>query len=211
MISLKHPVSVTSPKVLSIEESIIRIISPMRLFIGLFPPSEIQRQVFERIQQVGVSGRVRRIPQKQLHLTVQFLGETEESVLPRLEGALRRGVVGAGPLRLHFEGGGAFPERKKPRVLWLGVHGEISGLLTLAGRVWQATAECGFKLEQRRFSPHLTVGRIGPDDRIDPSPFEEGINGFRSDFFTVQSIQIVQSKTGPTGSEYVVLKSIPLI
>src|SRR3954467_352765 len=65
------------------------------------------------------------------HLTLAFLGSMEEALVPQLSGALGAVAAEAAPLQLHLQGGGAFGSSKRPRVLWVGVEGDVAPLQAL--------------------------------------------------------------------------------
>lgn len=95
-----------------------------------------------------------------LHVTLKFLGRVETAVLPDIRLALMSTVASWQPLHLFLEGAGSFPEAGPPRLLCLRVGGEIELLSNLAAAVENRLFLLGFPLENRAFSPHLTLGRI---------------------------------------------------
>jgi len=97
-----------------------------------------------------------------LHLTLKFLGDTDDAREADLRGAL--GQVGGGPVSLHIEGFGVFPDFQRPRVVWAGVAPDPA-LELLQHRVERLFAPLGFPPEARAFRPHLTLGRAARDAR----------------------------------------------
>jgi 2'-5' RNA ligase len=91
-----------------------------------------------------------------LHLTLKFLGDVDDAREPNLRAAL--GQVGGGPVRLHIEGFGVFPDLRRPRIVWAGVTPDPA-LELLQHRVEQVFAPLGFATEARAFRPHVTLGR----------------------------------------------------
>lgn len=106
-----------------------------------------------------------------IHLSLKFLGEVNESREAELRDALGR-VAGAGTgggergraLVLQIEGCGVFPDYRRPHVLWVGVIPDAA-LELLQHGVEQAFAPLGFPPEARPFRPHVTVGRAGREAR----------------------------------------------
>jgi len=108
-----------------------------------------------------------------IHLTVRFLGEVAAERVPAVAQAVAEAAAAGRPLSLAVEGAGGFPSPRRPRVLWLGVGGEVSALRALAAELEARLAAQGFEPEvpSRRapatatpaapapFTPHLTVGR----------------------------------------------------
>ncbi len=131
-----------------------------RLFAGVaVEATDALRRRAEEWRQV-LGGRVRWVRMENLHLTVEFFGETEEEWIPRLEQALACAAREVpGPVDLAVGGAGMYGSPRHPRVLWLGV--ESAGLSGLHARVQEALHEAGWPSEAvRPYSPHLTLGRF---------------------------------------------------
>ena len=141
-----------------------------------------------------------------IHLSLKFLGDVEETREPELVAALKR-AAGAGheprPLTLQITGFGVFPDYHRPQVLWAGVTPD-PGLELLQHGVEQAFAPLGFPTEARAFRPHVTLGRAARDAR--PRAFtglEEILAGTEFDAtVTVTEVDLMQSTLQPTGPVY---------
>ena len=96
----------------------------------------------------------------QLHLTVLFLGATPVGRLAEVRIAMDRAAAGLAPLHLSFRGLGFFGPPQRPRVLWAGVEGDVSGLENFRKRFLAHISEPWFTNDQDAFRPHLTLGRI---------------------------------------------------
>jgi RNA 2',3'-cyclic 3'-phosphodiesterase len=94
-----------------------------------------------------------------LHITLAFLGDTEESVIKKLSAALEKRCQGYGNFDLIIKGAGVFKSLNDPRVIWTGVHSseKLAGLNML---VRHCLEDSGIESENRPFRPHLTLGRI---------------------------------------------------
>jgi len=93
------------------------------------------------------------------HVTLQFLGDTDETKEAEVRRLLQRAASAAEPFRLAAEGFGAFGPPAAPSVLWLGVKGELAALRQLHAAVEAAMAQAGFARETKPFRPHLTLAR----------------------------------------------------
>jgi 2'-5' RNA ligase len=102
---------------------------------------------------------VRPVKPEQLHLTLRFLGDTDEGLVDDLKALMARSVEGVDPFRLAFDGVGAFPNARKPRVVWIGLQG-ADPLLGIARRLEEGVVDLGWKREKRGFRPHATVARV---------------------------------------------------
>jgi 2'-5' RNA ligase len=138
----------------------------MRLFIALALPAEVHEEL--ALAQARLRGLpVRWASPAGIHLTLQFIGEAPERSAPALLEALA-GLPDT-PFELRLDGLGAFPDLRRPRVVWAGLGGDLAALARLQAAVLGATAPLGFTPEARPFRPHLTLGRVrqdvGPEER----------------------------------------------
>jgi len=94
-----------------------------------------------------------------LHVTLKFLGQTEESLVPEIEKRIEAACAGVPPFRIKLKGMGAFPSLSNIRVVWVGIeNGEP--LEKIARALENSMSELGFKEEKRGFKPHLTLARM---------------------------------------------------
>ncbi|MCF2939410.1 RNA 2',3'-cyclic phosphodiesterase [Paenibacillus alkaliterrae] len=91
------------------------------------------------------------------HITLQFLGETPAGKMDALQAALMG--IKERDLALALNGAGTFGPPTAPRILWAAVSGHLEGLSSLQSAVTKATISCGFKAEDRPYTPHITVAR----------------------------------------------------
>jgi len=141
-----------------------------------------------------------------IHLSLKFLGDVEETREPELAAALKGAAGTRGeprPLTLQITGFGVFPDYHRPHVLWAGVSPE-PGLELLQHRVEQAFAPLGFPTEARAFRPHVTLGRAARDARPrDFTGVEEILAATDSDAtVTVAEVDLMQSTLQPEGPVY---------
>ncbi len=171
----------------------------MRLFVALFPPEELRREIWKLGERV--KGPWRREPPEKLHITIKFIGEVSEERASAIREAL--GAISMGAFEVELVGTGAFPSRKNPRVLWVGARSQ--GLVDLFGRVEEALQPLGIPREWRDFTPHLTLGRTrGPVDTT---------NFFTDTYFgsfVAREFYLVRSYLRPTGSVYEVVEKYAL-
>ena len=142
------------------------------------------------------------------HLTLFFFGWVEAERLPELEKALAGAADGQPAMRLGVRGSGTFGSSKKPRVLWLGLTGDLAPLSQLQSRVSAAVTPP----ESRPFAPHLTLARAR-DPRGDPAlaKCREALAELDCGETTVAALELYRSELSPKGSHYTLLSSWPLI
>ena len=183
----------------------------MRLFVAVNLPSEIRDRLAAvqnrlRMAQADVSW----VRAENIHVTVKFLGETEEKRLGRIRLALAEVARTAAPFCIQVAGLGSFGGRV-PRVVWVGVAEGADPLVRLAGEIEAALARVGFPKERRAFTPHLTLGRVrSPRNAESLLAALQHVQG--EDFGTAPTtrFELMQSELQPTGSVYTVLERFPL-
>ena len=176
----------------------------MRLFIAIELPEETKRELGSL--RMDIPG-ARRVPADQIHLTLSFLGEVGEAALERLTGQLAR--ITLSEIEIHFSGTGCFPDRRRPRVLWIGLEPNPR-LNALAALVREAVLACGIPLEERPFSPHITLARIKlPSPGMCDAFLDRG-KKLRLPALRVREFTIFQSRLTTQGAVHTPVRSFPL-
>jgi 2'-5' RNA ligase len=131
----------------------------LRAFLAIQPAAEALRALRDLQRELGdVGADVRWVPVESMHLTVQFLGDVREAEVPEIDRRLRERFATIEPFDLECRGLGVFPNWKRPRVVWIGLHGD--GLDAVAESAETVLSPLGFPPEEREFSPHITIGRM---------------------------------------------------
>ena len=139
--------------------------APWRLFLAVCLTQDVQRLVAEEVAALTTEGwPVRWVHPETSHLTLHFLGETarERAELVRL--ALPDLVAAHEPFTVRTAALGVFPNFRRPRVLWLGLHGPVHRLQTLQKDIGGAQEGLGFRVGDEPYHPHITLGRVRNDD-----------------------------------------------
>lgn len=126
----------------------------MRLFIAIELPDDIKKSLAKL--RVDIPG-ARWVAQDQIHLTLAFLGEVAETSLALLSNKLSQ--IQASEFKLCFAGTGCFPDRRRPRVLWVSLKPEPC-LNVLATKIHAAVLSSGIPQEKRPFFAHITLARL---------------------------------------------------
>lgn len=147
-----------------------------------------------------------------IHLTLKFIGYIEETQIDPISDAVCQVITDQKPLVLKVEGIGVFPNLKRPRVIWVGLTGDIGRLMLIQKRIEESLSLLGFPVENRPFSPHLTVGRVpSPKKLADLTDRIRELEGITFDSFTVNELVLYQSTLRPTGAIYTPLRHLPFI
>jgi 2'-5' RNA ligase len=164
-------------------------ITGVRLFVALELSTACVDEVAAAVDDVrDVARELRWAPPEQWHLTLAFLGEVDERVLPDLEARLARSAARQAPLNLTLAGAGRFGNR----VLWLGVRGDTAGLRQLAVSVRAAARRARLPVEDRPYRPHLTLARAR-DPAADLRPVVQRMAGFAGPPWTADAVHLVRS------------------
>jgi 2'-5' RNA ligase len=181
---------------------------PIRAFIAIELPSQIKATLsqFQDNLRTSKNASVKWVGPEGIHLTLKFLGNVDEAEIPALTKALSEAVRGVATFCLELGNPGAFPNPQAPRVVWVGVGGEIELLRALHNNIDLVLTPLGFPPEKRAFSPHLTLGRV----REEASPGErrrlgENIASLKTEAklsFKVESLSLMRSKLTREGALY---------
>ncbi len=184
----------------------------MRCFIAL----ELNDAIKDQLQAAqdlfkNIGGRVGWTTRNQMHLTIKFLGETAEELIPEIVDQLQHVADAVHPFEFVVEKLGAFPPRGQPRILWAGIR-SCEPLHQLQKLIEEKISPLGFPPEKRDFAPHLTLGRVREpvDTRRCRDLLAQSTN-FLAGTQSVNRIVLFSSTLKPSGAEYTPLAEIPLI
>ena len=175
-----------------------------RLFVALDLPEDVRKTVYEVREELA---GFRWVSQEQLHLTLRFIGDSDDATLERLREGL--GNVCCPPFDLGLNGIGHFPSRGLPRVLWVGMEA-APALFTLQTAVEQACVAAGVVPEERCFSPHLTIARLKEARPEVVRRFEADHAGFRCGPFQAAAFHLYASSLTQQGAIHRRLATIDL-
>lgn len=126
-----------------------------RLFVGLVVPEVVRRDLAELAEPLAA---VRWIPPENLHLTLRFIGDSDNARRDRIVDALAR--VRVEPFILPVEGLGVFPTRGPAKVIWAGLGNAHTRLFQLRKQVDDALLSVDMTIDVHSFHPHITIGRL---------------------------------------------------
>lgn len=172
----------------------------MRLFTAVWLDKELRETIRNFLEGIsnGSSG-IKWVFSEQLHFTLKFLGEQDSEIISKISPFLSEAAKEFSPFTLALAGGGVFPSRRSPRVLWLGVKEGGAKLAGLAARVEEAGEKAALPREKRAFRPHLTIGRVkNSSPFFDGELLTKGIEGR----MTVKSFSLVASSLTHHGPVY---------
>lgn len=176
-----------------------------RLFVAIDPDDEQSEQI-ATLHDPELNARWTR--SEQHHLTLRFVGETDEETAERLAEHLARVRAPAFELEA-YSGLDAFPSRRRPRVLIVRL-ALSPPLASLQQQVEDAVVQTGFETEARSFKPHLTVARLKRASAKEVRRYLQRHQGFELAPFRADAFHLYQSELHPSGARYQKLRSYPL-
>ena len=183
----------------------------MRLFLGIGLDRSLRESLGGAVEELRAArAPIRWVKPENLHLTLKFLGDTEEGKAASLASALKEAVREIWAFELTVQGAGVFPGRSRPRVVWVDVQEPSGTLAKLWGLVEEVTGSMGWKRERRGFSPHITLGRVKGNinlrqlaDRVD------ALEGRHWGSQESRQLTLFRSHLSPGGVRYEVVRNFP--
>ena len=146
----------------------------------------------------------------QVHVTLHFFGQTPVEKIPQMKSVILRQVSTRPMFQIRLQDFGFFPPNGSPRVLWIGLAGDIRALTELHQAITADLKKEGFTVEERPFSPHATVGRC--KDRL--SDLEIGklkeISFPATELKKIERIPLFKSHLTSLCPDYEILETFPL-
>jgi 2'-5' RNA ligase len=182
----------------------------MRVFLAVALDSSVRGKLAALERDLRpLTRRARWVRPEGLHLTLRFFGEVSAEAVEALATSLAEAFLGLPAFALHIRGCGIFPDRRRPRVLWVGVPEPPPALFELQSRAEAVARAQGFAPEKRRFEPHLTVARFREPEKV----IESILSSVEDRDFgrtEIEEAVLFESRLSPAGSSYERLRAYPL-
>lgn len=164
-------------------------------------------RLIETLRQCG--NAVRPVAVSSIHLTVRFLGDLNSDQIATVCDVTSRVTRTTSRFRIRMSGLGAFPNLRRPSVIWVGVE-DSERCCELANCLEHGLTQAGFAAESRPFTPHFTLARVRarPPQRLFDLLNQHSTPCFGA--FTVAQVQLTRSELTPTGPVYSSLAEFPL-
>lgn len=187
----------------------------MRLFIAVEMTTMVKAragividELRSRVARVAPRAKITWSAPERIHLTVRFIGEADNDRTHAIRAALGP-IVDAPVCDVTVEGVGAFPSKGPPRVLWAGVADGRDGLSRVERAVSQRL-ETLVPVEDRPYSPHLTLGRVKDPAGLSRATLFDGLADQPFGTVHVDAITLYESRLSPTGATHVPLQRTAL-
>jgi len=178
----------------------------LRTFVSVTLPKEIVN--LSKMLQTTVASKkdnVKWVNPGNIHLTLKFLGHTAPNSIEKLNNVLADIVSEYQSIKLEISGTGCFPVAERPRVLWLGVDGQVKQLQELVLNINTELEKEGFLIEDKDFVPHITLARIKYPPKETPDITDYLNTSFEPIKFNISRIRFMSSELFPNGPIYSIL------
>jgi 2'-5' RNA ligase len=185
----------------------------VRLFLAINLPSDVRHAIVEAAAPLREAApALPWVAAEKLHLTVKFLGKQPEELATPLAEAMQSVAARNRVVDVELGEIGAFPNFRRPRVVWLGVSPEPK-LELLHHDVETACEALGIPVEGRPFRPHLTLARVRPRS-LDATALRTLSRAAREVTYVeevvINSIDLMESQLTAAGARYRLVASLPL-
>ncbi len=178
----------------------------MRVFIGNEISEAIKAELIRlRAELRQAEAEVTWTKPENVHLTLRFLGEIEERRLDELKQLCAETAAEFQPFTLRLKDTGYFPNFRQPRVLWVGLAGEMEVAKQLQKQLDAELIARGFNQEDKPFKPHLTIGRVKSNRNVKALVAKADMYTLPELAFEVGEIVLFKSELRPSGADYTAL------
>lgn len=181
-----------------------------RAFVAIDLPESVRSSLGAAQETLKSYGfRVKWVRPESIHLTLKFLGNLDAARTDLIVNAMTLAARGFAALSLAASGIGVFPNARRPRVIWIGLGGQLELLKSLQQTLDAHLADLGFPGESRPFKGHLTLGRI--KGKIAAGRMQTALDKletFESEGFEVSRIILFKSELRPSGAIYSQVKQV---
>jgi 2'-5' RNA ligase len=182
-----------------------------RFFIAINLPPEVKDKLVKLQKALSqYIPNVRWVTADNLHLTLVFLGAINDLERKKVGQITQEVLKETEPFSLQVKGLGVFPEPKRVRILWAGVFGDFA-LKLLNRLLFRKLTQAGFRVDEREFTAHITLGRTkAKANREIVSFLLDKYKEVRFGAFEVFSVEIMESQLQRSGPIYRVVEKIEL-
>lgn len=183
-------------------------VATVRLFIALPTPAEVKQAMADVLARLRTTqADVRWETGGKLHATLRFLGDTDERLVPRIRESLEAIAAATPPCTVTYRSLGCFPDKRNPRVIWIGMEDPSDTLRRLNAEIEESVRAIGFEPEDREFHPHVTLGRVKSRRNVASLLAMMESLTFQSNPVTIRDIHLIRSELKPTGSVHTIMAS----
>jgi len=185
----------------------------VRTFVAIEIPFDVKDRATKLIAQLKRSGaNVKWVAPEHMHWTLKFLGPVDMVDIPEVCDAVKRAAEPLASFDVEAFGAGAFPDVHNPRTVWIGVREGSEPMIELHDAVEFELSKLGFRSENRKFRPHLTIGRVrqGPQGTGELAALLAEHADFDGSISHIEEVVVFSSELGREGPVYEPLAHVEL-
>lgn len=185
-------------------------INYIRAFIAINIEEEIKEGLCQLISKLrNDEDQIKWVKRESFHLTLKFLGNINISQIEDIYKQLQIIASNNLPFKISLSSLGVFPNEKRPQVIWVGIEEGSKELIKIAQEVEDALEEMDISKERKKYTPHLTIGRIKRiKKREEFIKRIKNVNILKSNCFTAKKLNLMKSNLTPKGAIYATVKEI---
>jgi RNA 2',3'-cyclic 3'-phosphodiesterase len=189
--------------------------SDPRLFVALYPPSEIIAPVAKfqkRLRELIPESWIRWTAVDQIHVTLRFLGRVNRGLLPDVEKALKRICTKENAFEIRAEGMGCFPGMRRPAIIWIGI-ADVGKALSMFKDHMDDALSCIGKEDPKAFHPHMTIGRVKTEKLSELRKLSALLEKLKLEELTawlIKEVHLVESRISSDGATHETLQKFRL-
>jgi len=180
----------------------------MRTFIAAhITPTPELKQALDDLREIG--GPVKPVADENLHITLRFIGEIDEALVPSVNEVLLRSVANQRPFEVLLSGLGVFPHAARPAIVWVGVR-FAEPLTEIAAELEKGLVPLGIPAEERPFRPHLTLARVRARPPRELGTYLQQHEKTKYGTASIAELHLFRSELRPEGAKYTPLHTAAL-
>ena len=172
---------------------------------------KISPKILKIIKDLEKSGaNLKLVKPEKMHITLKFLGDTEEKLIPKIEEIIKNSVEKIESFEIKLKNTGVFPNPNYLKVVWIGIENSEK-IKEIAEEIDNKLVKIGFKKEKRKFSAHITIARVRSSRNKDE--ILEILNKYKEEEFLtmkIDKIKLKKSELTKKGPIYTTLKEIKI-
>ncbi|MBN1831890.1 MAG: RNA 2',3'-cyclic phosphodiesterase [Deltaproteobacteria bacterium] len=186
----------------------------IRSFLAFELPLEVETVVTRVSDELRKSSLdAKWVKPENIHLTIVFMGDIEADKIPAIKEEIREACLIYDAFDISLKGLGCFPHTRKPRVIWIGLDGDLERMSSFRDALQECLIPFGIKEEKRGFKPHLTLGRFREPRRTNSEELEllSRYGNVTSPVCSLMQLCLFRSELKPGGARYTRLGVWPLL
>lgn len=190
-------------------EEVSSVSNIVRAFLSIGIENQSLLSQIQNIQQKLdlTAAKMKIVERENIHFTLYFFGDTPLAQMNQIQMCFEG--IKIDPFEVKIAGVGAFPDKLRPRIVWIGVTNNASKILNLKSKIDSSLIGLGYKPEKRKYTPHATIARVRHVN--DTKRLANNLESLANEVIgtmTITKIKMMKSTLTPSGPNYETLWEI---